>query len=322
MNLACLNGPYTLEPTLRRDVPLTKLERHGKFSFATVLRLRQMIVRERPATVVAVNLYQALYVACATFAAAVTAAHRGAGQHFDIPRPSSAQVALSVGARRGSIRSYTAHRRSARSGTSRPAAHPGPWRNPRVIYNGVDSAHFEPVVAFEAAKRLRASLGVKPGALLIGTVGRLAPEKNHEVLLTTLRRLRVARVDAHLVIAGDGPLREHLLRRAAELEIADRVHLHRRVRRRAAGVGRARCVRVAVDRRRIVFERRARGDVDGPSGDPLGHRRRTRNDPRRCRRLRGLAHRALRAAAGDHRRAVRRAAQASAAWERRRAPAR
>ena len=29
-------------------------------------RLRQMILRERPATVVAVNLYQALYVACAT----------------------------------------------------------------------------------------------------------------------------------------------------------------------------------------------------------------------------------------------------------------
>ena len=66
MSLACLNAPYTLEPTLRRDVPLRKLERRGKFSFATVLRLRQMILRDRPATVIAVNLYQALYVACAT----------------------------------------------------------------------------------------------------------------------------------------------------------------------------------------------------------------------------------------------------------------
>jgi glycosyltransferase involved in cell wall biosynthesis len=94
-----------------------------------------------------------------------------------------------------------------------------------VIYNGVDSAYFDPVEAFEAAKRLRASLGVKPGALLLGSVGRLAPEKNHEVLLSTLRRLRVARVDAHLVIAGNGPLREQLLRRAVQLEIADRVNL-------------------------------------------------------------------------------------------------
>jgi glycosyltransferase involved in cell wall biosynthesis len=33
----------------------------------------------------------------------------------------------------------------------------------------------------------------------------------------------VARVDAHLVIAGDGPLHNYLARRAVELEVADRV---------------------------------------------------------------------------------------------------
>src|SRR5687768_2809883 len=67
VSLACLNGPYTLEQTVRRDVPLHKLERRGKFSLRAVWRLRRMIQRERPATVVAVNLYQSLYVACATF---------------------------------------------------------------------------------------------------------------------------------------------------------------------------------------------------------------------------------------------------------------
>jgi glycosyltransferase involved in cell wall biosynthesis len=60
--------------------------------------------------------------------------------------------------------------------------------------------------------------------LLMGTVGAMRPEKNQEVLITTLRRLRVARVDAHLVIAGDGPMRDHLRRCAADLEVADRVH--------------------------------------------------------------------------------------------------
>jgi glycosyltransferase involved in cell wall biosynthesis len=79
------------------------------------------------------------------------------------------------------------------------------------------------VAAHEEAKRLRARLGVSPEALLFGTVGQMRPEKNQEVLLTTLRRLRVARVDAHLVIAGDGPLRDFLKRRAIALEIADRV---------------------------------------------------------------------------------------------------
>ncbi|HYJ41043.1 MAG TPA: glycosyltransferase [Steroidobacteraceae bacterium] len=222
VNLACLNAPYTLEPTLRRDVPLAKLERRGKFSFATVLRLRQMILRDRPATVVAVNLYQALYVACATrllpnrpriVALVNTSTFRGRRMRKRLYQSVLARFDLVVHGSRAQSRFWET------AGTS--TAH----EKSTVIYNGVDSACFDPVEAFEAAKRLRASLGVKPGALLLGSVGRLAPEKNHEVLLTTLRRLRVARVDAHLVIAGNGPLREQLLRRAAELEIADRVNL-------------------------------------------------------------------------------------------------
>ena len=224
VNLACLNAPYTLESTLRRDVPLAKLERRGKFSFATVLRLRQMILRDRPATVIAVNLYQALYVACAAallsyrpriVALVNTSTFRGRHLRKRLYQSVLARFDLVVHGSQAQSRFWDAAQRAASGAHERST----------VIYNGVDSAHFDPVVAFEAAKRLRASLGVKPGALLLGSVGRLAPEKNHEVLLTTLRRLRVARVDAHLVIAGSGPLREQLLRRAAALEIADRVSL-------------------------------------------------------------------------------------------------
>jgi glycosyltransferase involved in cell wall biosynthesis len=220
VSLALLNGPYTLESTVRHDVPLHKIERRGKFSPRAVWRLRRVIRRERPSTVVAVNLYQALYVACATFlmprrprtvAMVNTSTFKGSGlvkrlyqwvlERFD-------HTVHGSKAQRGFW--LTGERAQARSS---------------VIYNGVDSRSFEPVASFEAAKRLRASLGVKPTGLLIGTVGRLAPEKNQDVLLQTLRRLRVARVDAHLVIAGGGPLRAQLLRRAAELEVADRVSL-------------------------------------------------------------------------------------------------
>ena len=224
VNLACLNAPYTLETTLRRDVPLTKLERRGKFSFAALLRLRQMILRDRPATVVAVNLYQALYVACATFmmprrprivALVNTSTFRGRRMKKWLYQAVLSRFDLVVHGSRAQSRFW--------EDSSTRLAHAR--EKSTVIYNGVDSTHFDPIVAFEAAKRLRASLGVKPEALLLGSVGRLAPEKNHDVLLTTLRRLRVARVDAHLVIAGNGPLRDQLLRRASALEIADRVHL-------------------------------------------------------------------------------------------------
>jgi len=218
VTLACLNGPYTLESTVRRDVPLHKIERRGKFSFSAVWRLRRLLLQERPATVIAVNLYQALYVACATSllshrprtVAMVNTSTFRAGLRKRLYQMVLSRFDLTVHGSQAQRRHWVDDKRRAHD-------------NSIVIYNGVDSAHFEPVIAHEAAKRLRAQLGVSPQALLMGTVGQLRHEKNQEVLLTTLRHLRVARVDVHLVIAGDGPLRDFLARRAAELEVADRV---------------------------------------------------------------------------------------------------
>ncbi len=219
VTLACLNGPYTIEASLRRDVPLHKLERRGKFSLAAVTRLRQILLAERPATVIAVNLYQALYVACATMFLAYrprtvalvnTSTFRGRRLWKSIYQFVLGRFDLTVHGSQAQRRFWADSDRREQDNSS-------------VIYNGVDSNYFEPVAAFEEAKRLRARLGVSPSALLFGTVGRMRPEKNQEVLLTTLRRLRVARVDAYLVIAGDGPLSDFLKQRAVTLEIADRV---------------------------------------------------------------------------------------------------
>jgi glycosyltransferase involved in cell wall biosynthesis len=218
--LACLNGPWTLESNIRRDVPLTKLDRKGKFSFGALWRLRRLIVRERPATVIAVNLYQAIYVMLAclflpyrprTVALVNTSTFKGSSLAKRMYQTVLARL------------DHTVHGSDAqrqfwfKAGCKASA-------NSSVIYNGVDSDHFDAREFLEPAKRLRASLGVRPEALLVGTVGMCRPEKNQEVLLTMMRRLRVARVDAHLVIAGDGPMRPMLERRAAELEVADRVH--------------------------------------------------------------------------------------------------
>lgn len=220
VSLACLNGPFTIESGIRRDVPLMKLDRKGKFSFRAVWRLRQIIARERPPTVIAVNLYQALYVMLAclilpyrprTVALVNTSTFLG---HRLVKRIYQAVLARFDHTVHGS----DAQRKFWFRANCRA------WANSSVIYNGVDSDHFDAREFFEPAKRLRASLGVKPESLLIGTVGMCRPEKNQDVLLTTMRRLRVARVDAHLVIAGDGPLRAQLERRAAELEVSDRVH--------------------------------------------------------------------------------------------------
>jgi glycosyltransferase involved in cell wall biosynthesis len=220
VSLACLNGPFTIEQGIRRDVACTRLERRGKFSFAALWRLRQLLVRERPATVLAVNLYQALYVALVkpllpyrprTVALVNTSTFRGHRLLKRLYQSVLARLDLTVHGSEAQRQFWF------KSGCEA-------WRNSTVVYNGVDSDHFEGIGSFEAAKRLRASLGLKAESLLLGTVGMCRPEKNQLVLLETMRRLRVARVDAHLVIAGDGPMRELLVRRAADLALLDRVH--------------------------------------------------------------------------------------------------
>ena len=317
VTLACLNGPYTLESAVRRDVPLHKLERRGKFSFAAVWRLRRMLVRERPATVIAVNLYQALYVALRDLAAAVSSAHRGAGEHLDVPRPPAAEAPLPVGA--VALRSDR-----ARLAGAAPLLVRGQLRrahdNSTVIYNGVDSDHFEPVGSFEAGKRLRASLGVKPESLLIGTVGHVpAGEEPGSAADRAASPARGARRCA----PGDRRRRAAARRiwRAAPRSSKSRIACTSS----ASSTTCARCSPRSTCSccRRSAVESFSNAALEamsiGPPGDPVGHRRRARNDRRRRRRLRGVAHGTRGATAGDDRGAVCRPAQAPADGRTRRA---
>jgi sugar transferase (PEP-CTERM/EpsH1 system associated) len=87
-----------------------------------------------------------------------------------------------------------------------------------VIPNGVDVEQFRPNPEVRSA--MRAKLGVGPGTIVVGTVGRLDPIKDH---LTLLRAVEIAidrGADLRLVIVGDGSQRivvEQALNQKAEL---------------------------------------------------------------------------------------------------------
>ncbi len=70
---------------------------------------------------------------------------------------------------------------------------------------------------------MRAELGIGPGAWVVGTVGRIAPEKDQALLLRAAAPLLGP--DARLVVAGDGPLLPSLAGLATSLGIAGFVHL-------------------------------------------------------------------------------------------------
>lgn len=71
-----------------------------------------------------------------------------------------------------------------------------------VIANGIELGQFHPNPA--ARQRIRDELGIGPDACVIGTVGRVAKEKNHALLLRAVTPLLSSSV--HVVFVGDGPL--------------------------------------------------------------------------------------------------------------------
>jgi glycosyltransferase involved in cell wall biosynthesis len=221
VNLACLNAPYTLEPTLRRDVPLHEARATRQIFAAARLAPAQAHPARPAATVVAVNLYQALYVACATLL---------------MPTAPRIVALVNTSTFRGDACASGSTRRCCRASTSSCTARerrailgwPATATRHRDVEGHLQRRRFRALRSRSWHSKRRSGCARRSASSRSAADRQCrpaAPEKNHEVLLTTLRRLRVARVDAHLVIAGNGPLRDQLLRRAAELEIADRVNL-------------------------------------------------------------------------------------------------
>jgi len=76
-------------------------------------------------------------------------------------------------------------------------------------------------IPVEARSARRHSWGVPRGAFLMGTVARLAPVKNHAMVVRALQRLDE---NVHLVLIGAGPSRRALEDFAKELQVDRRVH--------------------------------------------------------------------------------------------------
>lgn len=87
---------------------------------------------------------------------------------------------------------------------SRGVMHTGIWSR------GINSAEFHPRFRSEAYRR---SMGVGPDDLLVTYIGRIAKEKNLDLLLEAWELLGTRREGAQLVLVGHGPLQEEIGRR-------------------------------------------------------------------------------------------------------------
>ena len=90
----------------------------------------------------------------------------------------------------------------------------------KVIPNAIDAERFK--YNPEVRHRIRKELGIGY-EFVVGHVGRLSPQKNHDFLLRCFAEFAAKSPDSRLLLVGDGELRPHLEERAKELGIADKV---------------------------------------------------------------------------------------------------
>ncbi|MFT4613216.1 MAG: sugar transferase (PEP-CTERM/EpsH1 system associated) [Bacteroidia bacterium] len=94
------------------------------------------------------------------------------------------------------------------------------------VYNGVDSQKFTPATVKPLALLPR-HWQERDDILVVGTVGRLTPVKDQQLLLRALAQLCRQHPDLadrlRLLMVGDGPLREQLTQLSAELGIDEQV---------------------------------------------------------------------------------------------------
>ncbi len=88
-----------------------------------------------------------------------------------------------------------------------------------LAYNAVDPEEFSPAASSEVRRLFR----IPEDKLLIGIFGILRPFKGHDVLLRAMPEILAAVSTAHLLIVGDGPLRDALEGLATELRLHEHV---------------------------------------------------------------------------------------------------
>lgn len=217
--IAYLNESSALRSSIDRGVPVWHLERRGKLSLRAALKLRHIVREARPAVVFSVNLYPVLYVSLATMGLPSGARRIGL---LNTTAPAKRDEW-----RRSFYRPFLGRLDSIVFGCELQRAEWVPYvrstqTDSTVIYNGVDTLHFFPVDEEERIEG-RERIGIAKGAFVIGSVGRLAPEKNQGALIDAVANLRANGIDAHLLIVGEGPERAALEHRARERDCSAHV---------------------------------------------------------------------------------------------------
>ena len=224
IHLAYLNAPHTLRGRLDPGLPVFHLGRTGKFSFPALGRLKRYILEQQISHVACVNLYPLLYAQAVAWQLGKRAPVVSAFINTTDFRTSSDERQMIVYApllRRAAYLVFGC-RLQQEQWMDR---YDLPTTNSRVIYNGVDQAHFNPAAVAETREQLRRRYGFPLDAFIVITVGQLRPEKQQTDLVQAAAAVASRGLPIHAVLVGDGDERGAIERCIADLGVRDKVHL-------------------------------------------------------------------------------------------------
>jgi glycosyltransferase involved in cell wall biosynthesis len=224
IHLAYLGAPHTLRAELDPELPAVHLNRNGKFSLSALARLKRYIVTQQISHVACVNLYPLLYAKAVAWQLGkrapiistlinTTDFHRRKNElQMLVYAPLLRRATFLVFGCRMQQQQWCAR-------YSLPAA------SSRVIYNGVDQAHFNAAAVTETREQVRRRYGFPANAFIAITVGQLRPEKQQTDLIRAVAALVSRGRQIHALVVGDGVERGAIERCIADLGVQDSAHL-------------------------------------------------------------------------------------------------
>jgi len=219
--LLCLDNQYLDEQPLYTraralGLPAERLPCRGRFDFATVAALRERL-RTHPKPLLHVHDYKS----------ALTAWLARGRAHVPIVATSHGQFSSTTWLHLYHLLELSMMRRFERvcivSAEMRPLLSRAGVREANIVLieNGIDTRRFSP----GAPPLARRDFDIDDGSFVFGAAMRLTEQKNPLGLIEAFARVAEATPRAMLVIAGDGPLREAVKVRAAELGLSNRLRL-------------------------------------------------------------------------------------------------